>query len=296
MGDDLAKTSDGEFLDSLGNDPAPRVFTACQVIPSLVGTLLEKSSRAAASGSLEITASAFILMVFCDLLEQSALVRVDAELLWAKLSLANPARVSGYGYSAVSYSDLVLRIASKWCEIIVSSVWPDSEPTWREFRVGQGKIDDRWNRNLSRIAAFVWNVDREAKVARIPPVERWEHVHQRLADMPPIDCEALKVDVIKEWERAMGHALYEDILKVSRTLPPDMGVRKCIPPVAAKSVSLTDKEENIRQAAAGKLQTGEELAKVAGYQFNSDFRRTLSEMYKRGELAKGPNGRKYRLP
>jgi hypothetical protein len=57
---------------------------------------------------------------------------------------------------------------------------------------------------------------------------------------------------------------------------------------------LNEKEQNIVEArAGGKFLTGHELAEAAGYKFNSDFRRKLSELVKRRILSKGATGHKY---
>lgn len=63
-----------------------------------------------------------------------------------------------------------------------------------------------------------------------------------------------------------------------------------VQPLGAPESSLTDREKNIAEALAGDTMTGQALADKAGYTFNSDFRRTLSFMVKRGHLAKRRGG------
>lgn len=58
------------------------------------------------------------------------------------------------------------------------------------------------------------------------------------------------------------------------------------------SDKLTDKETNIVEALADNAMTAPQLAKAAGYPNNSQFRRNLSELVKRGILQNTP-GRGY---
>src|SRR5260221_13825805 len=106
--------------------------------------------------------------MYHEQMRESQNVRMGGQLLWAKLSLANPSRVSGYGRSAASCTELLFRILSDLCDRIASCVWPDSEPTWRGDHNESGDWADRWHRNLSKIAAFVFSVDPNSGLARVP--------------------------------------------------------------------------------------------------------------------------------
>ena len=56
---------------------------------------------------------------------------------------------------------------------------------------------------------------------------------------------------------------------------------------------VTPRERNILEALGAKTMQAQELAEVAGYSNNSNFRNTLSNLVKRGYLKKCPEGGGY---
>lgn len=83
---------------------------------------------------------------------------------------------------------------------------------------------------------------------------------------------------LERWKEWVGGPLFNN----ATDTPPD-------------TTDLTFKEECVVQAIGDDALTGQEIARKTGFSYNSWFRQTLSNLVKRGYLAKGQSGRKYRV-
>ena len=219
-----------DSLAAIQKNPVTSVFAASLSTVHFI-KLFRESISASSLDSLELVSRAFLLLLGCDHLREFEILQVDDELLFAKLSFANPLRISDYGRSACSYTELLFRIASDLCDKIIISVWPNSKPIWDACCADFDRSIDRWGQNITKVVAFIFAPDPESKLAQIPTVAQWVNVRDQVVEMPVIDYEALKVDIQKEWERAIGRSLYDHFLGLSpQAIPADMGLLQYVPP------------------------------------------------------------------
>ena len=136
---------------------------------------------------------------------------------------------------------------------------------------------------VDTVAAMWASVDKESQAAMLDQIEfqsQWPTIATAISRLPqPSELETFMVYLELE---AKAADLSRDHEPASQATKP--------------KADLTEKENNICEAVGKKTLTGEQIAKAAGYPFNSDLRNRLSQMLKRGVLAKGAGGIGYRLP